>query len=140
MDLSFSKDDGRVKLYVVWKALNYRRSCSPLFHEGDYHPLEAEGRWSSHVCAFERRRGHQSVVVAVPRFLTGMLTGTGSVPFGSAVWGDTRLVLSGAAAGQQYRNIFTGEIVSATESQDMAALPLAAVFASFPVALLERLS
>jgi (1->4)-alpha-D-glucan 1-alpha-D-glucosylmutase len=138
LELSLAKEDGRIMLYLVSKALGFRREHSSLFASGDYLPLTTEGGRAEHVCAFERRRNRESVIVAAPRFLTRLISGGGSVPFGKAVWEDTRLVLPDAGGSAQYRNILTAEVLSAGEAQGTASLPLAGVFASFPVALLER--
>ena len=90
-DLSLNKEDGRIMLYLVHKALDYRRENRPLFEQGEYLPLTDEGARAGHVCAFERKLGGTCIVVAVPRFLTRLISGGGSVPFGEAVWEDTRL-------------------------------------------------
>jgi maltooligosyltrehalose synthase len=74
----------------------------------------------------------------VPRFLTRLITGAGSVPFGKGVWEDSRLVLPGDGPGRQYRNVFTGEFVAAEPINGDRAVQLADLFASFPVALLEN--
>ena len=33
--------DGKIKLYVTYKGLNFRRSQEPLFEEGNYLPIDA---------------------------------------------------------------------------------------------------
>jgi (1->4)-alpha-D-glucan 1-alpha-D-glucosylmutase len=113
--------DGRVKLFVTWKALELRARHPELFREGDYEPLDA-GR---NVVAFTRRHEGQSILVAVPRLVTSVVR-SGTVPIGE-VWGDASLRVSG-----RWRNVFTGEELDGTE------LSLARVFARFPVAVLER--
>lgn len=75
----------------------------------------------------------------MPRFLTKLISGSGSVPFGKAVWEDTRLALPGAAPGAHYRNVFTGEVLAAAGQAGKAVLMLGEVFACFPAALLERI-
>jgi (1->4)-alpha-D-glucan 1-alpha-D-glucosylmutase len=138
MDLTLAKDDGRIKLYVMGKALNFRNSRRALFQDGEYRPLAGSGTRAENLCAFERFGEGRSAVVAVPRLLTRMLSGTGAVPFGKAVWENTRLLLEGdSAPGRQYCNIFTSEVI---ETQADGSLLAADVFSSFPVALLERLT
>ena len=138
-DLALNKDDGRIKLYLVHKALGFRREHRELFEKGDYLPLEARGARADHVCAFERTSGQDSLIAAVPRFLSRIIGGPGALPFGKAVWEDTRLFLPETNAGVHYQNIFTGEVIGAVPDQGMLSIDLAAVFATFPVALLERL-
>jgi (1->4)-alpha-D-glucan 1-alpha-D-glucosylmutase len=108
--------DGRVKLFTTWRALAARKRNAAVFRRGDYRPLPV----SPNVVAFSRG---DSVIVAVPR-LTSQL-GKG-VPLGD-VWGDAALPLGG-----WWRNAFTGEQLEGN------ALPLAQMFATFPVAILER--
>ncbi|MFC2072877.1 malto-oligosyltrehalose synthase, partial [Chloroflexota bacterium] len=51
-----SWEDGRVKLYVTYKALNIRKSCKDIFQDGEYIPLKVEGHKQEHVCAFVRSK------------------------------------------------------------------------------------
>jgi (1->4)-alpha-D-glucan 1-alpha-D-glucosylmutase len=136
-ELSQSKDDGRIKMYLTSKALAHRKANRTLFEQGEYLPLSASGPRGEHVCAFERRRNSASAIVVVPRFLTRLITGAVALPFGKGVWEDSRLLLPGAGAGQAYRNVFTGEILTVMIENGDAAVYLADLFASFPVALLE---
>jgi (1->4)-alpha-D-glucan 1-alpha-D-glucosylmutase len=113
--------DGGAKLFVTWKTLELRARRAQTFGRGGYQPL----RVSPNVVAF--RRG-EDVIVAVPR-LTTKLGEAGQLPVGG-VWGAGAL----AGAGGRWRNIFTGEELEGD------SLPLAAVFARFPVAVLERIN
>jgi (1->4)-alpha-D-glucan 1-alpha-D-glucosylmutase len=137
--LSLAKEDGRIKVYLVHKALNYRKAKRTLFEQGEYLPLEAEGMKAEHVCAFARREGKAFIVTAVPRFLTRIISGGGSVPFGKAVWDETRLTLTIGEPGMQFRNVFTGEIVTARSQGEKTSLLLADVFSCFPAAILEHI-
>ena len=140
-------EDSRVKLYLTQRALSYRRAHAELFRAGRYQPLEASGGAGDHIVAFARTLGAPSAgpgqgaeaLAVAPRLLAKRLREPDMLPLGAAAWGDALLVLPGAVAGQRYRNIFTDEIVDAVERQGEVGLPLARVFASFPVALLERL-
>jgi len=42
--------DGKIKLYAIWKALNFRREQSKLFSQGDYLQLEATGQRGNMFC------------------------------------------------------------------------------------------
>src|SRR5205823_5608700 len=44
--------DGRLKMYVTWKLLNFRRSHADLFLHGEYIPLRVSGTRANHVIAF----------------------------------------------------------------------------------------
>ena len=130
------RQDGRVKLHVIQRGLAYRREHSRLFLRGDYIPLEASGTRSNHVCAFARSHEREEVVVAVPRLLVPLI-GKG-LPVGPDVWGEDAAILPSGSDSRTYRNVFTGEIVETTEREGRRTLPLAAVFSSIPVAMLER--
>ena len=66
------------------------------------------------------------------------LTGAGT-SLGAAAWHATALIVPGPA-GRRYRDIFTDETIETVERDGAVALPLAQVFASFPVAVLELTS
>jgi (1->4)-alpha-D-glucan 1-alpha-D-glucosylmutase len=127
-------EDGRVKLYTTYRALNFRRANAGLFLQGEYVPLEARGRRNQHVCAFARRQGAAWALAAVPRLLT-KLVAPGHFPLGKKVWGTTDLVLP-KHAPKHWHNVFTGESVAATTQRNKRVLALQQVFHSFPVALL----
>jgi (1->4)-alpha-D-glucan 1-alpha-D-glucosylmutase len=129
-----AKEDGRIKLYVTHQALAYRRRHASLFAEGAYVPLGARGSRSDHVVAFGRALGDETAIVAVPRFL-GRLHPS-DPPVGSP-WAATWLELPEERAAPAYRNVFTGERVAVTVRDGRPGLALDAVFAIFPVALLE---
>jgi (1->4)-alpha-D-glucan 1-alpha-D-glucosylmutase len=132
------RQDGRIKLYVIHRGLAYRREHPRLFLRGDYIPLEVRGDRSNHVCAFARLHDVEEVVIAIPRLLSRLI-GSG-VPMGPTVWGEDGVLLPAGDEGRVYRNLFTGEIVETIEREGRRTLPLAAVFSSFPVTMLERVS
>jgi (1->4)-alpha-D-glucan 1-alpha-D-glucosylmutase len=85
---------GHPKLNIISRILAFRSENSDLFAEGDYDPVTAEGPKADHICAFTRRRGEQSVLVAAARFPAALesdpdWSGTAlpSLP-GAAVWHD----------------------------------------------------
>jgi (1->4)-alpha-D-glucan 1-alpha-D-glucosylmutase len=80
------------------------------------------------VIAHARHYEDKTVLVAVPRFVCSLMRGEVALPLGRA-WKDWSLPLPSELHGS-YRNIFTGETMPAE-----AALPLAQVFDSFPVAV-----
>jgi (1->4)-alpha-D-glucan 1-alpha-D-glucosylmutase len=139
-DLVLAKDDGAVKLHLIHEALRFRREHRRLFAEGEYRPLEAQGTHAVNLCAFARTYGNDTVLAVVPRFLARLIAGPGALPFGKAVWADTAITLSDREAGLRFQNVFTGEVLSSNQEGDRPVLYLADVFASFPVALLHRLS
>jgi (1->4)-alpha-D-glucan 1-alpha-D-glucosylmutase len=133
------KENGLIKLYTVYKTMNFRRSEKELFSNGEYMPLEGHDWRSEHFCAFLRRSSRKSVIVAVPRLVKSLL-GDEMIPCGENVWGDSTLVVPGSDPGTRYRNIFTGEAVSIVRDNEANSLRLAEIFASSPVAVLEMMS
>jgi (1->4)-alpha-D-glucan 1-alpha-D-glucosylmutase len=138
-ELVANSTDGRIKLYVTWRTLQYRAAQSELFDSGSYRPLRTIGRRRKHVCAFVRARNGTALVTAVPRLLVRLTNGSEVWPLGKPVWRDTWLVLPREPAGRRYRHLFTGAELEVREADGIAGFPLAEVFRDFPVALLERL-
>lgn len=132
--------DGRIKLYVTTTALQARRSRAGTFQEGDYVPLESQGRKQDHLCLFARIHGEQALVAAVPRLVAGLQPEAMVPPVGSEVWGDTWMTVPSWRPGSLYRNLFTGETLVTVTRDDHQTLPAGLVFGEFPVALLERMS
>jgi (1->4)-alpha-D-glucan 1-alpha-D-glucosylmutase len=105
--------DGRIKLFTTARALSVRPRL------GDSYTRIDTG--TPNAVAFTRG----DVLVVIPR-LTTRLVKPGQFPLGE-VWGDRTLPISG-----RWRNVFTEENV---EGESLA---LREVFATFPVAILER--
>ena len=132
--------DGRIKMYTLYRALSFRRSHSPLFQNGAYRPLRAVGGEQEHVCAFARTLGEEALVAVAPRLVVGLTGGKETPPVGEEVWGDTWLALPFEKAGRRYRNLFTGEVLAVEGQGAKAGLSLADALRRFPVALLARLA
>ncbi len=142
-------EDGRIKMYVIWKTLSLRRERERLFNYGDYRKLNAEGPRSAHVCAFARagrpasddrpEAGSLAVVIA-PR-LYGALTEIHEpadrppAPVGASAWAGTA-VEAPADTAKEYRNIFTGETAETFERDGKSWIALDDALGDFPVALL----
>ena len=137
-ELLKSYEDGRIKLYLIFRTLNYRRENRELFDAGEYLPLEAQGARARNLCAFARRGKEKIVIAAAPRFMATLAPEPGQFPLGEAAWLDSFLMLPEGAAGR-YRNIITNEELSSVEHAGKAGIALANLFASAPVALLEKL-
>lgn len=127
--------DGRVKLFLTCRLLNYRKHHPQLFQQGDYLPVQTSGNKSENVCAFLRHRGKAWVLVAVPRFMVG-LTGGNKAPVGEKVWGSDCLTMARRMPAT-WKNILTHEMVNATNVKGRMVLPVASVLRRFPVAVLE---
>jgi (1->4)-alpha-D-glucan 1-alpha-D-glucosylmutase len=130
--------DGSVKLYVTFRALNYRRENHQLFMEGAYIPVMGDGNLKEHVCAFVRKKEEKVVLVIVPRFLSHLLNNMNDMPLGKQIWGESRIVIPDEVPGNQFQNIFTGKTIQGVDQNGQKGLPLSEIFAHFPVAMLEK--
>jgi (1->4)-alpha-D-glucan 1-alpha-D-glucosylmutase len=137
-ELLQAKADGRIKLYLTWRTLTYRREHAQLFARGDYVPLATEGSAADNVVAFARRFEEQEIIVAVPRLVAGLTRKSLIDPIGRDAWGDTRLMIPGAEPGSRYRDLFTRAIVEIDAAGEDSVLPLSEVLSVLPFALLER--
>ncbi|HEX5691888.1 MAG TPA: malto-oligosyltrehalose synthase, partial [Roseiflexaceae bacterium] len=131
-------DDGRIKLYVVERVLQFRRAHPELFAAGNYLPLEARGARGDHVCAFARTLDDLTIIVAAPRLTAGLTQAGQQPPIGQQAWQDTWLELPSEQLGWRYENLFTGETASVEQRDGGAALAMAALCRSFPVAVLAK--
>ena len=125
--------DGRVKLWLIWRALQFRRAHDDLFLKGEYHPVPLSGERSHNAVAYTRRLGGAGVVVAAGRLFASMGLQAGVLPLGEAAWGDTALDLSFLPQSVRLFNVLTGESLRTDAS---GRLPLAGAMANFPGALL----
>ncbi len=136
-------EDGRVKLFVTYRALGLRRARSDVFETGPYSALSVLGARSRHAIAFARGEGRRSVIAIFGRFFATLTEG-GGPPIGSAAWGDTHVSLATLfPAGQptpSLRDALSGHTLTAEILNGQAVLPLSKVFAHLPVALLESMA
>jgi (1->4)-alpha-D-glucan 1-alpha-D-glucosylmutase len=131
-DLQSRWEDGRIKLYLTYRGLNFRRRNRELFQNGEYLPLKARGSNSEYIIAFIRRHENRWAITAVPRLVT-RLASPGKLSLGFSVWGEDYLDLP-ASAPSSWRNVFTGR----TLKSPLHTLRLAEIFSEFPVGLLEN--
>lgn len=120
-----TRRSGRIKMYLIYKLLRYRRENPSLFESGDYLPLETNGRFGESVIAFARRHGNQWALTIVPR--SGTRPGR---PFEPNGWEDTQIVLPEGSPDTWTDLICGGTIRSA---RDLSASDL---FTACPVACL----
>ena len=93
--------DGRIKLAVIARILQYRRDHPGLFAAGDYEPLMAEGPGSDRVCAFVRRHGEQAVIVVAARYPAAVEA--------TPDWSGTTVALPEPLASLRWRDILYGQ-------------------------------
>jgi (1->4)-alpha-D-glucan 1-alpha-D-glucosylmutase len=135
-DILTSWEDGRVKLYVTYKALGARTLEQDMFLRGDYIPLQIRGQRQEHICAFARCHGKKWALIVVPRLLTKLVR-VGMLPLGRRVW-DGDVLLLPESAPERWLHVFTQETLRVLPARK--ELPLSSIFRRFPVALLVGLS
>lgn len=89
-DLIANRKDGRLKLFLIFKALEAKNKYLEVFQQGSYVPLEVLGQYQDRIVAFARPYRQTTAIAIVPRFLTDLVQ-PGEFPLGEKLWGDTRL-------------------------------------------------
>ena len=135
-DLVSNWQDGRIKLYLIRKALNFRLAHKELFAAGDYIPLEGAGQRRERVVAFARRRRNQWAIVAVPRLVAGLLRREKSF-LPRDHWPALKIVLPREFPGR-WRNVFTDQTVSSKRvAGGQRNILFSGMLEGFPALLLE---
>jgi (1->4)-alpha-D-glucan 1-alpha-D-glucosylmutase len=130
-------EDGRARLYLLWRLLGIRRQWQAVYQEGGYQPLEASGSAAEHLCAFSRGEGENRLLSIAPRWYSRLAPGAADLPIGPEVWGDSVIRVPAAVVGEPGLNLLTGESVEVIEREGEALLPVATLLQSFPVALVR---
>ena len=129
-------EDGRVKLYIIHRALQCRRQRAELFRAGDYVPLQTGGAAAERVVAFARRRATRVVLTVVPRLAATLTDGGARLPVGSEVWQDTCVELPAELPAAAYADVFTDATLQVA-ADGARRLQVGDLLADLPVALLE---
>jgi (1->4)-alpha-D-glucan 1-alpha-D-glucosylmutase len=128
-ELLSTKEDGRIKMFTIKRALGVRDRHKELFGGGDYIPLKTEGRHGDNVIAFARRAGNLWSITIAPRLLTSVVKAD-ELPLGKEAWKDASIEMPDGAPAV-WRNAFTEEIFGARKT-----IPVADALRRFPVSLL----
>ncbi len=134
-ELAHNMEDGRIKLYALWKILGLRNRRPELFREGEYIPLRVTGEKAKHVLAFARKSADMVLIIAVPRLCAELLGSKLDLLGNREIWADTSLELL-PTIETRFGNLFTGEVVESERHGNTETVPLTRLFANFPGALL----
>ncbi len=129
-ELYQDKENGWIKLFLVYRALKARSENIELFQKGDYIPLETGGKYGRHLIAFARRLEDKWCLTLAPRLLVSVVN-EGDPPMGKKVWGDTFVALP-REAPTRWEDALTG-----TEIQAHGSTAAADALSRFPAALLS---
>src|SRR5205807_1502205 len=94
--------DGRIKLFLTQRVLQFRRDHPDLFERGSYLPAETMGMFRQSAVGFARQRDRYWILVIAPR-LTARI---GFPPVGEK-WMDTALEIPEGLEARDARNLFT---------------------------------
>ncbi|HYK13556.1 MAG TPA: malto-oligosyltrehalose synthase, partial [Burkholderiales bacterium] len=126
-------NDGRAKLYAIWRLLMLRRARPSVFMHGGYTPLTASGFRAGNVIAYARRYAGRGVITIAGRMFGAMGIAPGALPCGEAIWEDTCVAVPFLAEGTPLRHVLTG----ATAAVTAGGIRVAAAHAEFPGAVFE---
>jgi (1->4)-alpha-D-glucan 1-alpha-D-glucosylmutase len=126
-DLLGNWRDGRIKLFLTQRMLQFRREQAALFEHGSYEPLSLMGEFADSCISFARRSGGRAIVVLAPRLSLRV----GFPPLGDA-WRDTSIRLPEGWSGAE--DLFTGE----NRVAENGSIPLAVALARLPFAVLSN--
>lgn len=132
-----SPTDPRLKLFITWRALQFRKLHAELFQSGTYLPLEIKGELAGNVCAFawSKPEERKSAIIIAPRLLKSLLSfakerGKQTLCDGG-LWNETYLLCPDVKESR-YENAFTGQACQVQKGR----LSLADALADFPFAVL----
>ena len=122
------RENGRIKLYTFFKAINARKANYRLFQDGAYIPGLINGSCKDCAVGFYRNLDNQWSLTMAPQNLSSLLgEDWGSL---NGIWNDTAIQLPDKAPAQ-WRNIFTGQTY---EFKNI--IHLNPIFADYPVVFL----
>jgi (1->4)-alpha-D-glucan 1-alpha-D-glucosylmutase len=126
--------DGRIKAWVTRAALCFRKERPELFETGEYVPLVGFGRAADHSIAFARRHDDAYAIAIAPRF-SSEFSALEKFPVGARIWHDSYVAIPDDAP-VLWRNVITGEPVTAAVADERKAIYVSDALKSCPVALL----
>ncbi len=131
-ELIATKEDGRIKMFLIYKTLAARNRNRALFENGTYIPLEVAGEFKDNIVAFAWEYKPVWIIAVAPRFMTRIVE-EGHFPLGREVWSDTHILLP-KDAPTVLRDEITG-----LEIQSGQTLLVGDVLNHFPCALLSNI-
>lgn len=128
-DLLSRKEDGQIKLFLMYRALSACGHYHALFERGEYIPLQVAGEHKNSIIAYAWQQKPLWAVIVCPRFLSRMVT-EDTLPLGPQVWKDTQILLP-EESPDQWQDQLTGAQINGKGS-----LTVSRVLEQFPVSLL----
>jgi (1->4)-alpha-D-glucan 1-alpha-D-glucosylmutase len=141
-ELVAHRTDGRIKMFVMTRALAARAQWRDVYERGEYVPLTAAGASRDCLFAFARVAvGSTFAITCVPRLIGSLMPDASGPPLGRGIWKDTRVELPAScvdllAAPRSVRDVLTGSVIQAEWVDGRWTMPAAALFERLPVSLL----
>jgi len=123
-ELLAHKEDGEIKLFLIYRLLQARQKYAQLFQAPIYQALEVEGSRRDNIIAFRLTSGNEQAIIVVPRYFCSLVK-EGELPLGEKVWGDTVIKLTGSPS-VKYEDMITGKL--STPGEELFA---SQIFADF---------
>ncbi len=135
-DLSENWHDGRLKLFLIQKALCWRRDNAQLFHGGEFLPLQATGEHSESVVAFLRHYEDKFVLIATPRWISKLRSGESAKDrimsrWRDLDWNNTAVILPPGTPSKWQSILGETQLECGSRGSSLSA---DALFHDFPVA------
>jgi maltooligosyltrehalose synthase len=126
-----TRTNGEIKLALLQQLNIIRNRYNDLLIEGEYVPVQIEGKYAQHAIAFVRRSRSGSLLVAVPLHFAKVDSYGAHAEIPVADWEDTALILPEESASRWEDLINGGEITCADR------LSLNEAFQKFPAMILK---
>jgi (1->4)-alpha-D-glucan 1-alpha-D-glucosylmutase len=134
-DLLSKWRDGRVKMYVLSRALNARQQTPELLYYGSYKVLTAAGEHANRIIAFAREHSEAWLLAIFPRYMASVQGPVMRSECRRKFWQKTDLLLP-LGAPKRWVNVLGGNASASVEVKSEGRLSLSEVFEEFPLALL----
>ena len=126
-DLVRNWADGRIKMFLTQRVLQFRRKHAELFQKGEYLPLTPGGAFAECCVSFARQLGDQWIVIIAPR-----LSSRVGFPPIAEIWQDTTLEIPETLSLEHAHDLFTCRPVSAQDrrvklADALSVLPFAVI-------------
>ena len=124
--------DAKIKLFLTHKFLVFRKEHPVLFSQGNYIPVQVEGKHNDKLLAFIRNHQNEFCLVVAPLYPSLVAGGMTYFPT-KADWEDTALVLDMKDLPENWTNGLSGE----PHRLNSGKLAVGDVLEQFPLAYLE---
>lgn len=129
-ELLETKEDGRIKLFLIYRVLYAKKIHADIFECGDYKPLQVRGKYKDCIIAFARLYKDEWTLTIAPRFFSRVIPDE-MLPLGREVWDNTEVILP-KKAPRQWVDFLSSQTVATA-----GALFVGEALRYLPVALLR---